>query len=241
MPKLAVSRSDLAETAALPDEDAGRLPNSERAYRGLKQLIMTNALPAGAQLLELEAAARLGMSRTPVREAMVRLAQEGIVEIRPRHGMRILPVSADDMREIYEILTALESEAAAIVARRGLTPAQDIEIKGALAAMETALKIDDLVAWSLADRHFHAALVTFAGNRRLGAIVEQVSDQAHRARMLTLKLRPPPVQSHKDHAALVAAIVARDPDTARRIHEEHRRHAGAMLVELIRNLGLGQL
>ena len=87
-------------------------PNSstqaDQAYRALKQKILENQLPPGTQLLELEAAALLNMSRTPVREAMVLLGQEGLIAIRPRHGMRVLPISPDDMKEIYEILTALE-------------------------------------------------------------------------------------------------------------------------------------
>ena len=58
------------------------------------------------------------MSRTPVREALVRLAREGLVEVRSRHGMCVLPVSADDMRDIYQVLTALESTAVELVARR---------------------------------------------------------------------------------------------------------------------------
>jgi DNA-binding GntR family transcriptional regulator len=72
-------------------------------------MVLDNALQAGAQLLEQEAAARLGMSRTPVREAMQRLARDGMVEIRPRHGMRVLPISPGDMAEIYDLLYGLES------------------------------------------------------------------------------------------------------------------------------------
>ena len=93
-----------------------RVSSAERAYRALKDLILSNELPAGSQLLEQEAALRLGMSRTPVREAMIRLEQDGVVEIRPRHGMRVLPVSAADMREIYDVLTSLEATAAEMVA-----------------------------------------------------------------------------------------------------------------------------
>ncbi|MGL6180774.1 MAG: GntR family transcriptional regulator, partial [Aestuariivirga sp.] len=107
----------MTRAATLPsdaDGDAERLSSAERAYRALKDLILGNQLPAGSQLLEQEAAQRLGMSRTPVREAMIRLEQDGVVEIRPRHGMRVLPVSSRDMREIYEVLTALESAAAEI-------------------------------------------------------------------------------------------------------------------------------
>lgn len=226
---------------ASPSDDGARLPASERAYRILKRLILENEITAGSQMLELEAAARLGMSRTPIREAMVRLDQEGMVELRPRHGMRVLPISPDVLAEIYDILTALEGAAAEAAARKGASPEQLASLQQAVDEMEAALAADDLRRWSVADASFHRQLVALAGNRRLAALVEQVSDQAHRARMTTLRLRPKPVSSNRDHAALVQAIRDRDARLAREIHEQHRRRAADMLVALIRDLGLKQL
>lgn len=226
--------------ASFSDEES-RLPASERAYRQLKQLILDNEIPAGAQILELEAAARLGMSRTPVREAMVRLEQEGMVELRSRHGMRVLPISAEALAEIYDILTALEGMAAEMAARKGADPAELASLQHAVDEMEVALAEDDLGRWSKADARFHRLLVALAGNRRLAAIVEQVSDQAHRARLTTLRLRPKPVGSNRDHAALVQAIRDRDPQRARDIHEQHRRRAAETLVALVHDFGLKQL
>ena len=214
---------------------------SERAYRELRQLVIDNQLSAGSQMLELEAAERLGMSRTPVREAMLRLQQEGMVEIRPRHGMRVLPVSADDMREIYDVLTALESTAAYLVAERGLSKQQLAQLSGAVADMDRALDADDLVKWSQADEQFHHLLVQFSENSRLMQMVGTLWDQAHRVRLLTLKLRPKPIKSNRDHEALVTAIRKRDAELARRIHHDHRSKAGKMLTMLLRSLGLTQL
>src|SRR5690606_18248773 len=108
------------------------------AYDRLKRLILDGTLPAGAQMLELEAAERLNMSRTPVREAMVRLRHEGMVEIRPRHGMRVLPISAADMAEIYEVLTALEGTAAEAVTRKGPSSRQLASLRAAVRDMDRA-------------------------------------------------------------------------------------------------------
>ncbi len=206
-----------------------RVSSAERAYRALKDLILSNELPAGSQLLEQEAALRLGMSRTPVREAMIRLEQDGVVEIRPRHGMRVLPVSAADMREIYDVLTSLEATAAEMVARKGVT------------AEELQGLSDNLDGWAAADHRFHELLVKLTGNQRLQQIVTQLSEQAHRARMLTLRLRPKPIGSNRDHAMLVDAIAAQDGEAARSIHHEHRAKAGDMLVSLLDSLGFKQL
>ena len=231
----------MRQVAVLPSSEEPRIPASERAYRALKALILDDEIPAGSQMLELEAAARLGMSRTPVREAMVRLEQEGMVELRPRHGMRVLPISADALAEIYDILTALEGMAAESAARQGASQAELAALQQAVDDMEAALACDDLVRWSKADAAFHRNLVELAGNRRLAALVEQVADQAYRARAITLRLRPKPIGSNRDHAALVQAIIERDPVRARQIHEQHRRCAAEMLVNLVRKLGLKQL
>jgi DNA-binding GntR family transcriptional regulator len=220
--------------------DLDRLSSAERAYRALKNLILSNELPAGSQLLEQEAALRLGMSRTPIREAMIRLEQDGVVEIRPRHGMRVLPVSAADMREIYDVLTSLEATAAEMVARKGVTAEELQGLKDAVGEMEAALASDNLDDWAAADHRFHELLVKLTGNQRLQQIVTQLSEQAHRARMLTLRLRPKPVGSNRDHAMLVDAIAARDGEAARRIHYEHRAKAGDMLVRLLDSLGFKQ-
>jgi DNA-binding GntR family transcriptional regulator len=204
-------------------------------------MVLDNALQAGTQLLEQEAALRLGMSRTPVREAMQRLARDGMVEIRPRHGMRVLPISADDMAEIYELLYGLESTAAEIVAERGADRKGIEKLEDAVNAMDAALAREDLRAWAQADERFHLALVDLTGNRRLIEAVATYWDQAHRVRVATLGLRPRPTRSNDDHRALVAAIRARQPARAREIHAEHRKRSGIMLVELLRRLGLGSL
>jgi DNA-binding GntR family transcriptional regulator len=234
-----------ADGSPFAELSAGGLPEranqADVAYDRLKGLILDGTLPAGAQMLELEAAARLNMSRTPVREAMVRLRQEGMVEIRPRHGMRVLPLSATDMAEIYEVLTALEGAAAAAVARAGVSSRQLAVLRAAVRDMDKALEAGDLFAWAAADERFHSHLVVLSGNQRLIQMVGQLWDQAHRARMLTLRLRPTPTNSVREHEALVEAMASGDPDKARRIHEDHRRRAGKMLIELLERLGLTQL
>ncbi len=227
--------------ASVIEEVPGRITFAERAYREIKSRILENEFPAGSIMLEQELAALLSMSRTPVREALIRLAREGMIDVRPRHGMRVLPVSANDMREIYQILTALEAEAAAQIARDGADPLHLAELRTAVAEMDEALSTDDLDAWARADDHFHRVILATCGNQRLKAIIEQFMDQSHRVRKLTLRLRPKPVSSNDDHRALVDAIERRDPEAAWRIHHAHRLRNGRMLVELLERHGLGQL
>ncbi len=215
--------------------------SGERAYGAIKQDILENRMPAGAQYLEAELAERLQMSRTPLREALVRLANEGFIEIKPRHGIRVLPLSPEDMREIYQILTDLEATAARLVALHGLGPDALARLEAAVAEMDRALAEKDLPAWAKADEDFHSALVEHCGNRRLKSVVDTYRDQAHRARMQTLKLRPLPTRSNEDHRALVEAIKLGEAALAHAIHRRHRQLAGEMLVSLLSELGFRQL
>src|SRR5690242_4576391 len=100
-----------------------RTLSTDTVYRGVKSKILDNTFPPGFHILEQELASMFGVSRTPVREALVRLESDGLVDVVPRHGMRVLPLSLSDMKEIYEILSSLESKAAELAAQRHLPPA----------------------------------------------------------------------------------------------------------------------
>jgi DNA-binding GntR family transcriptional regulator len=219
----------------------GQTSSTHAAYEEIRRRILDNEMPAGAQYLEQELAATLGMSRTPVREALIRLSDEGLVEVRPRHGARVLPISIDDMREIYELLTELEAMAARAAAARGVSDQDLARFDATLDDMEQALARSDLKTWADADRKFHGLLAELSGNKRLQGVIGLFVDQAHRARMLTLALRPRPSRSNADHSAVVAAIRARDPETAYAVHRKHRADAGAMLLDLLHCQGMEAL
>lgn len=230
--------------AALPDiEIAPKVAERSTAvaYQWLRQRILDNEFAPGTQILEQRLADQIGISRTPVREALIQLQQDGLVEIVPRHGVRILPLSPDDMREIYAILTNLEPMAAEDLARRKPSLAAMAPLVEACDAMEAAVESGDRDAWAEADEKFHLALLDLCGNRRLAGIVMTMWDQAHRARMFTLKLRPLPVESTREHRAALEAILAGDATRARDIYRAHRARGGRELISLIERYGLNRL
>jgi DNA-binding GntR family transcriptional regulator len=202
------------------------------AYDAIRRRILDNVYAPGHQALEGTLADELGISRTPVREALIRLAHEGLVEVVPRHGMRVLPVSAHDMHEIYEVLTALESAAAEALALRRPTDAELKPLVDATRDMTRALKADDLDAWAMADERFHQGLVELVGNRTLVDAVARLGDRVHRARMFTLRLRPKPVNSTQDHMALLERIRAGDAVGAVDVNRAHRARATRELVAI---------
>lgn len=213
----------------------------DRAYREIKRRIMGNLYPPNLQVLEQDLAAQLGMSRTPVREALIRLEKEGLVEILPRRGMRVVPIAPEDMREIYEVLTCLEARAAERLAARKPSKAEVQPLIVAVEEMDRALKQSDLDAWAEADEAFHRLLLELCGNRRLASMALTVSELVHRARMVTLRMRPPPHQSNKDHRLVLQAILAGDARKAYEAHYQHRHRAMELLTEILERYNLQEL
>jgi DNA-binding GntR family transcriptional regulator len=214
---------------------------TQRAVEYLRSLIFSGELPAGTDHLEVELAQRLGMSRTPIREASRVLEAQGLLMVRPRKGVRILSLSADDMDEIYVVLTELESLAAGLAARARYGNSELRFLLDAVSDMEAALQRGDRGAWAEADARFHGELVRLSANSRVAAVVSNFNDQVRRARAFTLHIRPLPLKSNEDHRALCEAISRGDEKSARRIHREHRENARKTLIAILQEVGMKHL
>lgn len=213
------------------------------AYGMMKAAIRDNVFPPGYQGSEQEIALRLGMSRTPVHEALIRLQEEGLVRVLPKRGVTVLALSPGDMREVYDVIIALEGMAAELIA--GMSPAARrpvvVELDAINAEMKIALQHDDLDAWARADDRFHRTLIDRSGNARLARLFRSIMDQSHRARMMTLRLRAKPIKSIKEHQALAAAIKSGDPALACGHAQSHRRRARDELLPLLDQFGMKHL
>ncbi|MBT3361034.1 MAG: GntR family transcriptional regulator [Rhodospirillales bacterium] len=230
------------DDAGLPGKTVRRRsPLTEEAYQGIKDEILENRMAPGFQATEPEVAERLGMSRTPVREALIRLQEDGLVEVVPRRGMRVLPVSPDDMREIYEVLCCVETEAAMLLAARRPNANDIAGLETTIRKMDAALEADDLDAWANADAEYHSTLLSLCGNKRLAAIATTYQNQAHRARIFTLRLRERPVGSTDDHREQVAAILDGDVLRVQELYRAHRERAATELLGILRRFNLYSL
>ena len=225
------------------DQSGAHIVEHAARRRGAaSRLIFAGELGPGSDHLESELAGRLDMSRTPVREAGLILESQGLVEMRPRKGLRVLALAPSDMREIYGVLTELESpRGGAGRRRRALPGAIFAELAQAIEDMDGALDARDLDGWAEADDRFHAELVRLGGNRRIVAIAAMMVDQVRRARNLTLHMRPLPLKSNEDHRGVLEAIRMGDGMAARRIHYNHRKHAKELLLNLLERFRLNQL
>lgn len=214
---------------------------SQKAYDELRTKILSNELTPGRFYLEKELAALLNISRTPLKEALVKIENEGLIKIQPRHGMQVMPISADDMAEIYQVITSLECEAVTTIAEKGLSSDEISQLESTGEAMAIALEQDDLPSWAKADENFHRLLLDFCGNARLKQTVLNFWDLSHRARYFTLDLREKPKNSTLDHKQVIEAIKIQDADLAVKIHRKHRVNGGATLVNIIRQYRLEHL
>jgi DNA-binding GntR family transcriptional regulator len=219
---------------AAPDSD--KTNNTLRAYNEVRRRIFDGEMAPGTQYLEQELAEMLGMSRTPVREALIRLADERLVEVRPRHGARVLGVSADDIADVYEITAELEATAARRLAARGLSASEIAALTDACARMDAATAKKDFAAWIRIDEEFHTLIVKAAGNQRLTELFEELMAQVHRARRQTMTERAVPMHSNKEHAALLDALKAGNAEQSHRLSHEHRLRARGDLTALLRHM-----
>lgn len=211
---------------------------TDQAYTRLKKEIMENRMPPGFQAFEQDLADMLKMSRTPVREALIRLQNEGLIELRPRRGMRVLPLRPSDMREIYEVLNAIECEAVSIIAGRRPALKEIAPLDSAASAMEKAMEEEDLNAWAAANTRFHKSLLRLCRNKRLMNIGLTFMDQEHRLTRVTLLLRKKPIQSTKEHRDHVNVLLEGDAVKARKLYRQHRERALEELMETLNRFNL---
>src|SRR5262245_14958847 len=168
-----VDRFAMAEAEALLNHEAearpgGRLENLtlwERVHAHLREEILANRLPAGTELQETALAAELGVSRGPVREAIGRLAAEGLVVVRPRRGAVVRELSKGDFLEAYQVREALEAMAARLAAYR-LQEEELAQLEQLTETMEEHAERDEVHEFFEANAAFHSALVAASRNRR---------------------------------------------------------------------------
>ncbi len=212
----------------------------DNAYERLKTEILNGQLPPGFQAPEPDIATRLGMSRTPVREALIRLEADGLVDLVPRRGAKVLPISLQDICEIYQILSALEALAAGTACRKAGDEAL-AEIEEVLNDADDALERQDIEAWAVHDDRFHRLMAKASGNLRLEAEIEGFLDQVYRANTVLLRLNKAPASNAADHRKIVQAIRDGDTDSATETARLHRLNGMLRMKDLLQDCGLSHV
>ncbi|MGH7107211.1 MAG: GntR family transcriptional regulator [Acetobacteraceae bacterium] len=213
---------------------------TERAYAEVKALILRGAIAPNAQIDEKMIAGRLGVSRTPVREALLRLKNEGLVEIERGRGIVVRALSSSDMHEIYQAITGMEVMAVFVLTARGAERAALEPLYAALRRFDAAGRRADLELWGKADEAFHRGLLLLCGNRHIEAAGLQFRDLAQRAHLVAMRLQPLEylARSAEMHRALVELILAGDAEAAASAHFQQRRRGAEMLVKAVETFHL---
>jgi DNA-binding GntR family transcriptional regulator len=196
------------------------------AYQFAKERLLDGRFPAGALLSENEIARDLGISRTPVREAFLLLEAEALLELYPRRGALVTPISPTESDDVLEARLLLEGHCAAAV--RAADPALDGALAEAIAAQETALA-GELAAghvFTVADRDFHHTIVAAHGNEILTRQYDSLRDRQQRiAATAVARSRERILQFIAEHREIAAALGAGDGPRARELVEDHLRRA----------------
>ncbi|WP_161958465.1 GntR family transcriptional regulator [Ornithinimicrobium cavernae] len=202
---------------------------AERAYRAVLALIVTGEASEGTWLRETTLAEQIGVSRTPVRQALNRLAAEGAVELRPHRGAQVASFSPEEMASLYDLRARFEPLAARLAVER--LSAQDVEeLVGLAAQMEALVGAGEPDPAELArlNDQFHAVFIREAGNRHLTLAIQTVTRPVFVARTFQTYSRHALERSMRHHAELVDAARLRDGEWAEAIMRAHilaARHA----------------
>jgi DNA-binding GntR family transcriptional regulator len=232
--------------AEVSNEEVMRMRASDRAYATLLDEIQSGILRPGAVLGEVEQAARLGVSRTPLREALGRLAADGLVAQQSPRVTVVTAIDAGDIREIFEVRRALEESAARLAAERGDAAAfadlardfAEVDLAGADAPAPTSPATDGTDAYYALIERFDLALDSAVANDYLTAALRTVRTHLVRVRRLARDNPARLAASVAEHRLIAAAIAARDADLAAHATHVHLHNALHSILESLRAAAL---
>lgn len=207
-------------------------PLRELVFEALREAIINGKLKPGERLMEIQLADDLGVSRTPVREAIRKLELEGFVVMIPRKGAYVADISLKEIADVFEIRGALEGLAAELAAER----ATEDEIEQMerflveLAEMIEGKVLDRIVE---IDTRFHETLYSSSRNERLSQILNLLREQIQRFRTRTMTHPARMKVALEEHRGMVEALATRDGELARRLAQEHIQSAENSLMALL--------
>ncbi|MCC7164857.1 MAG: GntR family transcriptional regulator [Anaerolineae bacterium] len=192
----------------------------DHAYQRIKDAILTLQLKPGAPLVEAELAERLGVSKTPVRDALLELRREGLVTKIPYSGTFVSEITPKDTREIIEIRAVLEGLAARLATPR-LSETDLVYLESLIDRELDAIDAGNIELATQLNGEFHKIILAQVENQRLVALVENFEDQLQRFRMLSSQLNGRLRKSAEEHRRVLGALCSRDADRAEEFFREH--------------------
>lgn len=209
------------------------LPLRDVVFNTLRQAILTGELKPGERLMEIHLANRLGVSRTPIREAIRKLELEGLVIMIPRRGAEVAQITEKSLQDVLEVRRFMDALCAELACER-ITQEELEELKQACEEFEKATVTKDLKKIAQADVVLHDIIVQATGNKRLVQIVHTLSEQMYRYRFEYIKDESKHGQLVKEHRIIYESILNKDKETASRTAKLHIDNQENAVMEQIR-------
>ncbi|MGV9644761.1 GntR family transcriptional regulator [Streptomyces sp. NPDC003333] len=195
-------------------------PAADRVYSHVKQGVLERRYEGGTLLTEGELAEAVGVSRTPVREALLRLEAEGLLKLYPKKGALVLPVSAQEIKDVVETRMLVEEHAArkAVPAPPGLLE----RLEELLDRQKAQAAVGDFAAAAVTDRCFHAEIVRSGGNEILSRLYDQLRDRQLRMGAAVMHSHPDRIaKTLSEHEEILTALRSGDPQAAVALVHRH--------------------
>lgn len=194
--------------------------------------IESGALPPGTRIEEKPVAERFGVSKTPVREALIQLASIGFVDLRQRRGATVTVLTAGQVVSMFELMAQMEAMAAKLAASR-MPPALHAELKAAHEEAARMVKAEDVQGYDRVNTLLHEIIYRGARNEYLDAAVRDLRARLRIYRRYPFQRPGHMAQSHADHAAIIAAILKGDGEAAASAMERHVTTGGQVFADLV--------
>lgn len=198
----------------------------------LRDMIVRGELPASEKIRMSELAASLGVSITPLREALKVLAEEQLIELLPNRGARVAPFMADDATKLFDVIASLEGLAAELAVRRVSTSELD-ELEAKHAAMRVHFEAGEREPYFALNSWIHARLIALSGNDVLEATHRRLMVRASRGRYMAIIDSGRWTEAMDEHEELMTALRGRDADAAGRIWRKHMRNTGLAVMRAL--------
>lgn len=205
-------------------------PLREMVFESLREAIILGKLRPGERLMEIQLAEEMGVSRTPVREAIRKLELEGFVVMVPRKGAYVAGVSIKDIADVFEVRAALEGLAAGLAAER-ITEEEMEQLESAILSISGE---EDVLTVVKGDSMFHELIYKASRNHRLIQIITHLQEQINRFRLTSLSIPGRLRIAVGEHKKITEAICCRDVDLAQNLASEHMENAEQNLLNAIR-------
>lgn len=200
------------------------LPLRDVVFNTLRHAILKGELEPGERLMEIALAQKLGVSRTPIREAIRKLELEGLVVMVPRKGAEVADITEKDLRDVLEVRTALE-ELSIELAMKNMTDEDYENLKNASKSFAKDSEGDDLIKIAEADVAFHEVIYMATGNKRLIQMINNLREQMYRYRLEYIKDKSTHARLVEEHERIIEAMQKQDVNAAKaaiKLHVENQ-------------------